>query len=53
MQKWQSTLTQHFKVHDIVLDTHLFADEQVIFNSSEDGLQMAAHKLKQVTRKFN
>ena len=35
------------------LDTLLFADDQVIFSSLEDGLQMAAHKLEQATRKFN
>ena len=43
----------HFKVQDIILDTLLFADDQVIFSSSEDGLQMAVHKLEQATRKFN
>ena len=53
MQKWQSTLTEHFEVQDIVLDTLLFADDQVIFSSSEDDLQMAAHKLEQLTRKFH
>ena len=49
----QSTLTEHFKVQNIVLNTLLFADDQAIFSSSEDGLQMAAHKLEQATRKFN
>ena len=53
IQKWQSTLTEHFKVQNIVLDTLLFADDQVIFSSSEDGLQMTEHKLEQATRKFN
>ena len=33
MQKWQSTLMEHFKVQNIVLDTLLFADIQVIFNT--------------------
>ena len=45
IQKWQSTLTEHFKRQDIILYTLLFADDQVIFSSSEDDLQMAAHKL--------
>ena len=36
-----------------VLDTLLFANGQVIFSSLEDGLQMAAHKLEQATRKCN
>ena len=40
-------------MQDIVLDTLLFADDQVIFNSSEDGPQMVAHKLEKATRKFN
>ena len=53
IQKGQSTLTEHFKVQYIVLDTLLFADDQVIFSSSEDGLQIATHKLEQATRKFN
>jgi hypothetical protein len=44
MQKWQNTLTEYFKVQDIVIDTLLFEDDKVIFSSSEDGLQMAAHK---------
>ena len=46
-------MKEHFKVQDIVLYTLLFADDQVIFSSSEDGLQMAAYKLEQATRKFN
>ena len=46
IQKWQSTLAEHFKVQDIVLVTLLFADDQVILSSSENGLQMAAHKLE-------
>ena len=52
MQKWQSTLMEHFKVQDIVLDTLLFADDQVIFSSSEYSLQMATNKLGQATRKL-
>ena len=39
--------------HPVVLDTLLFTDDQVIFSSSEDDLQMTAHKLEQATRKFN
>ena len=31
----------------------MFADDQVILSSSEDGLQVAAHTLEQETRKFN
>ena len=53
MRKWPSILTEHFIVQYIVLDILLFADDQTIFSSSEDGLQMTAHKLEQGTRKFN
>ena len=57
VQKCSSSSLDTFDIYKIlyllVLGSILFADDQVIFSSSEDGLQMAAHKLEQATIKIN
>lgn len=48
IEEWQSILTEHFIVGKESIDTLLFADDQVIFSNSEDGLQMATNKLLKI-----
>jgi retron-type reverse transcriptase len=41
--QWQDVLIKDFKMGNTVLNTNLFADDQVIFSESEAGLQRAVN----------
>lgn len=53
IRQWQEQLNTHFKIDDEVLNTILFADDQVIFSNTEDELQVAAHKLNELASEYN
>jgi hypothetical protein len=46
--EWQMELRSPFSLGTIILDTLLFADDQVIFAKSEDELQMATLQINNV-----
>jgi hypothetical protein len=45
IRQWQDVLTKDFTIGNTVLNTILFADDQAIFNESEDDLQRAVNKI--------
>jgi hypothetical protein len=46
-------LIKDFKIGNTVLDTILFAENQVIFSESEAGLQRAFNRLENIANGFN
>lgn len=51
--EWQEQLSRSFTIGNVVLNTILFADDQVILSTSEEELQRATYKLQQIFRNYN
>jgi beta-xylosidase len=51
--EWQTQLRSHFRLGTVILDTLLFADDQVIFTKSKDELQMATLQLNNIMATYN
>lgn len=51
--KWQMDIKEHFKINNKLLDTLLFADDQVLISSSENGAQRALFQLSNISKHFN
>lgn len=50
---WQIKMQHHHVIHDRLLDTLLFADDQIVFADSEDNLQRAMRSRHNVVRTYN
>lgn len=50
---WQTNLDSHFKIQEQILDTLLFADDQVLISSSENDLQKATFQLSNILKNYN
>jgi hypothetical protein len=53
MDEWQSKLRTNFRLGKMILNTLMFADDQVIFTQSENKLQMAIQLLNKTTLNSN
>ena len=53
VEEWQKQLRNNFKIGNTILDTILFADDQVILSTSEDELQRAIYKLQETVKHYN
>jgi hypothetical protein len=51
--EWQMQLKSHCSIRTVILDTLLFADDQVTFAESEDELQMATLQLSDIMATYN
>lgn len=51
--EWQAQLKYDFKVGSTILNTILFADDQVVFADKEDKLQLALFQLNKTMSKYN
>jgi hypothetical protein len=53
IKEWQHMIKQNVMVKNLILNTILFADDQVTVTSTEDGMQRAVHALNNVAIKYN
>lgn len=54
VMNWQMDLNEHFKIKkNIFVDTLLFADDQVLISSSENGAQRALFQLNNISKSFS
>lgn len=51
--EWQTQLSKHFKLGTTIVDTIMFADDQVICAESENQLQIATLLLKKTMENYN
>jgi retron-type reverse transcriptase len=53
MKDWLQVIKQNMLAKDFALNTVLFADDQVIMASTDDGLRRAAYTLSSIAIKYN
>jgi hypothetical protein len=53
IKEWQHKIKQNVMIKNLILNTILFADDQVIVTSTEDDVQRAGNALNSVAMKYN